>query len=148
MFADPYWIYSKAYDPDMTQPMIDSSYYYPQLARLGITHSSTYADNTSLNNVENIKLFNHNIEKAKYVSGTYIKVKDYTTGQNRDYVVGNTDNELFDLSYFDAPETGDDIRDGVNGPHVYCALVSQDDVGYLLPLANLDRWRQLGRQVF
>lgn len=66
MFADPYWIYSKAdYDPDMTQPMIDSSYYYPQLARLGITHSSTYGDNTSLNNVENIKLFNHNIEKAK-----------------------------------------------------------------------------------
>jgi hypothetical protein len=66
MFADPYWIYSKAdYDPDMTQPMIDSSYYYPQLARLGITHSSTYGGNTSLNNVENIKLFNHNIEKAK-----------------------------------------------------------------------------------
>jgi len=129
VYIDPYWAgYKHHYgtNPQWHQSWDDSSYYYPQLKQMGITHTVTYGDNISLSPIKNsvgVKLLNDNVGDNLYRAAKSV--------ENRYEVGGN--NSKFKRP----PSIGEEYTDGSDV--VYRALVGTHQRGYLLESQSIDQ---------
>ncbi len=133
-FVDPYWLQAE-YNPGHSTQInySDSGLYMAQMQRMGITHTVTVGDNTSLPINSPIKVFNENIGPPG--TGGQTTARLYRKGIEKLYQVGGLplDDRTFGSGFDRLPATGDEVNDPPSsGSVVYRARVGFDTAGTLL----------------